>query len=51
MYCIEGATLLDLEEKHLSDIFHRIVEQMIISDQITEENRGDIMRALLLKHK
>ncbi|XP_033628613.1 band 3 anion transport protein-like isoform X1 [Asterias rubens] len=46
-----GATLLDLEEKHLSDIFHRIVEQMIISDQITEENRGDIMRALLLKHK
>ncbi|XP_038047086.1 band 3 anion transport protein-like isoform X2 [Patiria miniata] len=46
-----GATLLDLEETHLSDIFHRIVEKMIISDQIMEENTGDVMRALLLKHK
>ncbi|XP_022102760.1 band 3 anion transport protein-like isoform X2 [Acanthaster planci] len=47
----QGATLLDLEETHLSDIFHRIVEKMITSDQIMEENTGDVMRALLLKHR
>lgn len=50
-YLEHATALFDLEETNLSTIFHRIVDQMIIADQIKEENRGDIMRALLLKHK
>ncbi|XP_033102443.1 band 3 anion transport protein-like isoform X2 [Anneissia japonica] len=47
----KGSLMLDMEETKQSDIFHRIVESMITADQIKPENSGDVMRALLLKHK
>ncbi|XP_071942745.1 band 3 anion transport protein-like isoform X2 [Antedon mediterranea] len=47
----KGSLMLDMEETKQSDIFHRIVENMITADQIKPENSGDVMRALLLKHK
>ncbi|XP_063962325.1 band 3 anion transport protein-like isoform X1 [Lytechinus pictus] len=50
-YLEHATALFDLEETNLSTIFHRIVDTMINAGQIKEENRGDIMRALLLKHK
>ncbi|PIK59363.1 putative band 3 anion transport protein isoform X1 [Apostichopus japonicus] len=49
---LEGACcLLDLEETDLPNIFHRLTDQMIISDQARDEDRGQILRTLLLKHK
>ncbi|XP_031419098.1 anion exchange protein 2a isoform X2 [Clupea harengus] len=45
-----GAVLLDLDQKTLPGIAHQVVEQMIISDQITAEDRANVLRALLLKH-
>ncbi|XP_034023026.1 anion exchange protein 2b [Thalassophryne amazonica] len=45
-----GAVLLDLNQKTLPGIAHQVVEQMIISDQIKAEDRGNVLRALLLKH-
>ena len=48
---ITGSVLLDLEETDLSNIFHRIVDNLITSDQIAEEHQGDVLRSLLLKHK
>ncbi|KAL0966869.1 hypothetical protein UPYG_G00301180 [Umbra pygmaea] len=45
-----GAVLLDLNQKTLPGIAHQVVEQMIISDQIKVEDRGNVLRALLLKH-
>lgn len=35
-----GTVLLDLEEKDLPGIAYRVVEQMVINDQITVENKG-----------
>lgn len=50
--CIEqGTVLLDLEEKDLPGIAYRIVENMVITDQIKSEQRGAVMRALLLRHR
>ncbi|KAJ8019938.1 Anion exchange protein 2 [Holothuria leucospilota] len=49
---LENAScLMDLEEKDLREIFHRIVDQIIISDQARDEDRGQILQTLLLKHK
>ncbi|XP_026143355.1 anion exchange protein 2-like [Carassius auratus] len=45
-----GAVLLDLDQKTLPGIAHQVVEQMIISDQITAQDRSNVLRALLLKH-
>ncbi|XP_075770570.1 anion exchange protein 3 isoform X2 [Pelodiscus sinensis] len=45
-----GAVLLDLEQTTLPGIAHLVVETMIISDQIKEEDRANVLRALLLKH-
>ncbi|XP_018613266.1 anion exchange protein 2a isoform X1 [Scleropages formosus] len=45
-----GAVLLDLDQKTLPGIAHQVVEQMIISDQITAADRANVLRALLLKH-
>ncbi|KAI8483782.1 Anion exchange protein 3 [Branchiostoma belcheri] len=44
------SVLLDLNETELPNIMHHVVENMIITDQVRPEDRGDIMRALLLKH-
>uniref|UniRef100_A0A671R4E4 Anion exchange protein n=1 Tax=Sinocyclocheilus anshuiensis TaxID=1608454 RepID=A0A671R4E4_9TELE len=46
-----GAVLLDLDQKTLPGIAHQVVEQMIISDQIRAQDRANVLRALLLKHR
>uniref|UniRef100_A0A669CY93 Anion exchange protein n=1 Tax=Oreochromis niloticus TaxID=8128 RepID=A0A669CY93_ORENI len=46
-----GAILLDLEQTSLPGIAHLVVETMIISDQIKAEDRPNVLRALLLKHR
>lgn len=46
-----GAVLLDLDQKTLPGIAHQVVEQMIISDQIKADDRANVLRALLLKHR
>uniref|UniRef100_A0A8C0Y6S3 Anion exchange protein n=1 Tax=Cyprinus carpio carpio TaxID=630221 RepID=A0A8C0Y6S3_CYPCA len=43
--------LLDLDQKTLPGIAHQVVEQMIISDQIRAQDRANVLRALLLKHR
>lgn len=48
---LTGAVLLDLDQKTLPGIAHQVVEQMIISDQIKAEDRANVLRALLLKHR
>nr|XP_002736672.2 PREDICTED: anion exchange protein 2-like [Saccoglossus kowalevskii] len=47
----QGTVLLDLDERDISGISYQIVEQMIVSDQIKEEERGDVLRALLMQHR
>lgn len=51
LLCHPGAVLLDLDQKTLPGIAHQVVEQMIISDQIKAEDRANVLRALLLKHR
>lgn len=46
-----GVVLLDLDQRTLPGIAHQVVEQMIISDQIRAEDRANVLRALLLKHR
>uniref|UniRef100_A0A4W4GAF8 Anion exchange protein n=1 Tax=Electrophorus electricus TaxID=8005 RepID=A0A4W4GAF8_ELEEL len=46
-----GAVLLDLDQRTLPGIAHQVVEKMIISDQIRAEDRANVLRALLLKHR
>uniref|UniRef100_A0A4W5REZ4 Anion exchange protein n=1 Tax=Hucho hucho TaxID=62062 RepID=A0A4W5REZ4_9TELE len=46
-----GAVLLDLNQHTLPGIAHQVVEQLIISDQIKVEDRANVLRALLLKHR
>lgn len=48
---LAGAILLDLEQTTLPGIAHLVVETMIISDQIKAEDRANVLRALLLKHR
>ncbi|XP_039672250.1 anion exchange protein 2-like, partial [Perca fluviatilis] len=45
-----GAVLLDLKQKTLPGIALQVVEQMVISDQISAEDRDNVFRALLLRH-
>uniref|UniRef100_A0A667Y448 Anion exchange protein n=1 Tax=Myripristis murdjan TaxID=586833 RepID=A0A667Y448_9TELE len=42
-----GAVLLDLNQRTLPGIAQQVVEQMVISDQIRAEDRGNVLRALL----
>lgn len=50
--CLEqGTVLLDLEEKDLPGIAYRVVEAMVINDQIKPDDKGAVMRALLVRHK
>lgn len=46
-----GAVLLDLKQKTLTGIAQQVVEQMVITDQIKVEDRANVLRALLLKHR
>jgi len=46
-----GVCLLDLEERDLPGVSYRVVEQMVIEELIFPEEKGVIMRSLLLKHR
>ncbi|XP_046565227.1 anion exchange protein 2-like [Haliotis rubra] len=46
-----GTMLLDLDASDLQTIIHRVVENMTITDQIREQDKGRLIRTLLLKHK
>ncbi|CAC5412080.1 Anion exchange protein 3,Anion exchange protein 2,Band 3 anion transport protein,Electrogenic sodium bicarbonate cotransporter 4 [Mytilus coruscus] len=46
-----GTMLLDIEATDLPTIVNSIIDSMIIHDQIKPENKGNILRTLLLKHK
>ena len=50
MYIV-GAVLLDLECEDLPGIANAVVEQMVITDQLPADEKGNVLRALLLKHK
>lgn len=50
-HLIAGAVLLDLDQQTLPGVAHQVVEQMVISDQIKAEDRANVLRALLLKHR
>ncbi|CAG0916883.1 unnamed protein product [Notodromas monacha] len=43
--------LLDLEADDMTGVVNRVVEQLVISDQIHPEDRGAVLRTLLLRHK
>lgn len=51
VFCYPGAIMLDLDQTTLPGIAHLLVETMIISDQIRAEDRPNVLRALLLKHR
>ncbi|KAL4216954.1 Anion exchange protein 3 [Mactra antiquata] len=46
-----GSLMLDLEVNDLIGLAHRVVEDMVIHDQIPSEVKGQVMRTLLTKHK
>lgn len=48
---LSGAVLLDLKQSTLPGIAQQVVEQMVISDQIKAEDRANVLRALLLRHR
>lgn len=50
--CLEqGTVLLDLEEKDLTGIANRVVDNMVHTEQIPAESHGSVLRALLLRHR
>ncbi|XP_046401181.1 anion exchange protein 2 isoform X2 [Ischnura elegans] len=50
--CLEtGIILLDLEEKDLPGVAYRVVEQMVVEEQIHSDDKATVMRALLLRHR
>lgn len=50
-HCSPGAILLDLEQNTMPGIANVVVETLITSDQIGVEDRANVLRALLLKHR
>ncbi|KAK3083355.1 hypothetical protein FSP39_020709 [Pinctada imbricata] len=46
-----GTLLLDLEAEDLPSIVNAVIDNMIIHDCIKAENKGKVLRTLLLKHK
>ncbi|KAK9877218.1 hypothetical protein WA026_016966 [Henosepilachna vigintioctopunctata] len=50
--CLEdGLVLLDMEERDLPAIAYRVTEDLYKEDLIREEDKGKIMRTLLLRHR
>lgn len=49
--CTPGAILLDLEQNTMPGIANMVVETLITSDQIGVQDRANVLRALLLKHR
>ncbi|KAK7501372.1 hypothetical protein BaRGS_00007497 [Batillaria attramentaria] len=47
----QGVLLLDLEVSDLPGIVNAVVEKLVVSDLLHEEDRGKLIRTLLLKHK
>ncbi|CAH1989911.1 unnamed protein product [Acanthoscelides obtectus] len=47
----EGLVILDMEEKELPAIAYRICEELFKDDLVKEEDKGKIMRTLLLRHR
>lgn len=43
--------LLDLEERDLPGVAYRVVEQMGLSELILMEEKAQVLRSLLLKHR
>lgn len=50
-YATTGVVLLDLEEKDLPGIAYRVVEQMVVEELISAQDKPALMRALLLRHR
>ena len=50
--CLEkGVFILDLEATNMTEVMYRIVEELNIDGAIEEEQKSEIMRVLLYKHK
>ncbi|KAL0902078.1 hypothetical protein ABMA27_000033 [Loxostege sticticalis] len=50
--CLEtGVVLLDLDEKDLPGVAYRVVENMVTSQLIEEDDKPVVMRSLLLRHR
>ncbi|XP_044270897.1 band 3 anion transport protein isoform X2 [Tribolium madens] len=50
--CLEdGLVILDMEERDLTAIAYRISEELYKEELIREEDKGKIMRVLLLRHR
>ncbi|XP_049819810.1 band 3 anion transport protein isoform X3 [Aethina tumida] len=50
--CLEdGVVCLDMEEKDLPAIAYRVTEELFKEEFIREEDKGKIIRALLLRHR
>ena len=49
--CVQGVLLLDLEASDLPAIVNAVVDKLVTHDLLAEEDRGKLMRTLLLKHK
>ena len=49
--CIPGVLLLDLEASDLPAIVNAVVDKLVLHDVLLEQDRGKLMRTLLLKHK
>ncbi|XP_063837858.1 anion exchange protein 3 isoform X2 [Ostrinia nubilalis] len=50
--CLEtGVVLLDLDEKDLPGVAYRVVENMVESQLIEEDDKPVVMRSLLLRHR
>ena len=45
-----GSVLLDIEDRDISSIFHRIVDNLVLSEQVNEGDRGEILRSLFYDH-
>ncbi|XP_033911474.1 solute carrier family 4 member 1b (Diego blood group) isoform X2 [Acipenser ruthenus] len=46
----KGAVLLDLQEQSLAGIASKVVDSMVKDGQVSEQDRAQLLRALLLKH-
>ncbi|CAH0545905.1 unnamed protein product [Brassicogethes aeneus] len=50
--CLEdGVVLLDMEERDLPAVAYRVTEELFREEFIREEDKGKIIRALLLRHR
>ena len=46
-----GTVLLDLESYDLPSIYESVVENMVITDQLSRANKGKVVEVLLSKHR